>query len=150
MSIVSILGVATSTISNIENGAVKPLSDTVEQLAKALGVTADELTYESPKMIKLAKDRVHLKAKAAKTLGERIKIFREERRLTISQFAEMSSVSKSQLMNIENNEDVPYEKTLNRIANALHVRPSTLTYISEDEERIWFRAIHSQGDDREE
>ena len=59
-------------------------------------------------------------------VGERIKILRKERNLTLKSLSEKSNISVSFLSDIENGRSHPSLEKLNSIANALNISTSYL------------------------
>ena len=101
-------GLSISYLSEIERGSKKPSLKTIDKIAKALNVNKAQILETEQLEISL-------------TLGEKIRLIREERRLTISELANRSGISVSYLSEIERDTVNPSIATLRRIAEELEV-----------------------------
>jgi transcriptional regulator with XRE-family HTH domain len=61
-----------------------------------------------------------------KLLGKKIKEVRKKRNLTQEKLAEMAGIEIPSLSNIENGKNYPNHETLDKISNALNVKPYEL------------------------
>ncbi len=72
----------------------------------------------------------------AEPLGQRIRHFREAVKLSLSELAKLSEVSRSYLYQIESDESSPTEEKLMAIARALGVSVSDLLGINEEPQNV--------------
>ncbi|MHB1420174.1 MAG: helix-turn-helix transcriptional regulator [Bacillota bacterium] len=106
-------GISISYLSEIERGAKKPSLKTIEKIADALHVSKSQLVVlkEESKSI---------------SLGDKMRMIREERRMTLTQFADMVGISVSYVSEIERGNVYPSVHTLRTIADKLGVPLKTL------------------------
>ncbi|MHB1125418.1 MAG: helix-turn-helix domain-containing protein [Bacillota bacterium] len=101
-------GISISYLSEIERGAKKPSLKTIEKIATALHVPKSQL--------------VELKEESKGiSLGEKMRLVREERQMSLTQFAEMVGISVSYLSEIERGNVYPSVHTLRTITDKLGV-----------------------------
>src|SRR5690242_18538964 len=72
----------------------------------------------------------------AEPLGQRIRRFRQAAKLSLSELARLSDVSRSYLYQIESDESSPTEEKLMAIARALGVSVSDLLGINEEPQNL--------------
>lgn len=101
-----------SYLSEIERGTKTPSLKTLEKIAGSLNVPKSQLIEDT--------DR------AAISLGERLRLVREERGLSLSELAEKAGISPSYLSEIERDNVYPAIHTLKLLANSLKVSVSSL------------------------
>ncbi|HHX51464.1 MAG TPA: helix-turn-helix domain-containing protein [Clostridia bacterium] len=106
-------GISISYLSEIERGAKKPSLKTIDKIASALNIPKTqlvEITGESKGI----------------SLGEKVRLLREQKRINLSNFAEKANISVSYLSEIERGNVYPALHTLKKIAEALEVSVSSL------------------------
>ncbi|NYE56432.1 helix-turn-helix domain-containing protein [Carboxydothermus ferrireducens] len=106
-------GLSISYLSEIERGSKKPSLKTIDKIAKALNVNKAQILETEQLEVSL-------------TLGERIRLIREEKKLTISELAVRVGISVSYLSEIERDTVNPSVATLRRIAEELGVSVADL------------------------
>ncbi|GAV24440.1 transcriptional regulator [Carboxydothermus islandicus] len=106
-------GLSISYLSEIERGSKKPSLKTIDKIAKALNVNKAQILETEQLEVSL-------------TLGERIRLIREEKKLTISELAQRVGISVSYLSEIERDTVNPSVATLRRIAEELGVSVADL------------------------
>ncbi|GAV22428.1 helix-turn-helix domain-containing protein [Carboxydothermus pertinax] len=106
-------GLSISYLSEIERGSKKPSLKTIDKIAKALNVNKAQI---------LDTDQLE----TSLTLGEKIRLVREERKLTIGELAQRAGISVSYLSEIERDTVNPSIATLRRIAEELGVSVADL------------------------
>ncbi|ABB15388.1 helix-turn-helix domain-containing protein [Carboxydothermus hydrogenoformans] len=106
-------GLSISYLSEIERGSKKPSLKTIDKIAKALNVNKAQILETEQLEVSL-------------TLGERIRLIREEKKLTISELAARVGISVSYLSEIERDTVNPSVATLRRIAEELGVSVADL------------------------
>jgi len=106
-------GLSISYLSEIERGSKKPSLKTIDKIAKALNVNKAQI---------LETDQLE----TSLTLGEKIRLVREDRGLTISELANRAGISVSYLSEIERDTVNPSIATLRRIAEELEVSVADL------------------------
>lgn len=106
-------GISVSYLSEIERGAKKPSLQTMERIARALNVSKAELVQLSYSSKGL-------------NLGERLRLLRQDRGLTLAEAAEEAGISPSYLSEIERGAVYPSTQTLKRLADSLGVPVSAL------------------------
>ena len=73
---------------------------------------------------------------SATTLGQRVRMYREARKLSLSDLTKTSGVSRSYLYQVENDASSPTEEKLVALANALGVTVTDLMGVDEDAQHI--------------
>lgn len=101
-------GISVSYLSEIERGAKRPSLKTIDKIAVALNVPKSQLVEVSGDSKGVA-------------LGEKLRLLREQKQWTLSEFAEKADVSISYLSEIERGNVYPAIDTLKRIARTLDV-----------------------------
>lgn len=99
-------GISVSYLSEIERGAKKPSLKTIDKIAMALNVPKTQLVEVASNSKGIA-------------LGEKLRLLREQKDWTLSDFAKKADVSVSYLSEIERGNVYPAIDTLKRIAKAL-------------------------------
>lgn len=102
-----------SYLSEIERGSKKPSLKTLEKLAAALNV---------PKTQLIEGDVVE----RGLSLGDKIRILRTEKKLSLQELADRAGISLSYLSEIERGTVYPSLSTVKRIAEALGVPPTSI------------------------
>ncbi|SHJ32156.1 helix-turn-helix domain-containing protein [Desulfofundulus thermosubterraneus] len=102
-----------SYLSEIERGSKRPSLKTIEKLAAALNVPRAQLIEGD------VTDR-------GLSLGDKIRIMRNEKNLSLQELAERAGISLSYLSEIERGTVYPALSTLKRIAEALEVSPTSI------------------------
>lgn len=97
-----------SYLSEIERGSKRPSLKSLEKLAAALNVTKAQLIEGEPRGTSL-------------TIGEKIRVLRGEKGLSLSALAERAGISVSYLSEIERGAVYPSLATLKRLAQELGV-----------------------------
>ncbi|MDI6709355.1 MAG: helix-turn-helix transcriptional regulator [Thermoanaerobacterales bacterium] len=97
-----------SYLSEIERGSKRPSLKSLEKLAAALNVTKAQLVEGEPRGASL-------------TIGEKIRVLRGEKGLSLSALAERAGISVSYLSEIERGAVYPSLATLKRLAEELGV-----------------------------
>ncbi|TDA69440.1 MAG: transcriptional regulator [Clostridia bacterium] len=101
-----------SYLSEIERGAKTPSLKTLEKIAGGLNTPRSQLLEDTTGV--------------TVSLGERLRVIREERGLSLSELAEKVSISPSYLSEIERDNVYPAVHTLKALAGTLKVSVSTL------------------------
>lgn len=101
-------GISVSYLSEIERGAKKPSLKTIDKIAAALNVPKSHL-------VEISGDSKGV------SLGEKLRLLREQKGWTLSEFAQKAAVSVSYLSEIERGNVYPAIDTLKRIASVLEV-----------------------------
>ncbi|NLL18140.1 MAG: helix-turn-helix domain-containing protein [Clostridia bacterium] len=101
-------GISISYLSEIERGAKKPSLKTIEKIAVALNIPKSQL-------VEVSGDSKGV------SLGEKLRLLREQKKWTLSEFAQKADVSVSYLSEIERGNVYPAVDTLKRISKALNV-----------------------------
>lgn len=101
-----------SYLSEIERGAKTPSLKTLEKIAGGLNVPRSQMLEDT--------NRITV------SLGERLRLVREERGLNLSELAEKAGISPSYLSEIERDNVYPAVHTLKTLAGILKVSVSTL------------------------
>ncbi len=99
-------GISISYLSEIERGAKKPSLKTIEKIAKVLNVPKNQL-------IEITSDSKGV------SLGEKIRLLREQKDWILSDLAKKAQISVSFLSEIERGNTYPAIDTLKRIADVL-------------------------------
>lgn len=102
-----------SYLSEIERGSKRPSLKTIEKLAAALNVSRAQLIEGD------VTDR-------GLSLGDKIRIMRSEKNLSLQELADRAGISLSYLSEIERGTVYPALSTLKRIAEALEVPPTSI------------------------
>lgn len=102
-----------SYLSEIERGSKKPSLKTLEKLAAALNV---------PKTQLIEGDVVE----RGLSLGDKIRLLRTEKKMSLQELAERAGISLSYLSEIERGTVYPSLNTVKRIAEALDVPPTSI------------------------
>lgn len=102
-----------SYLSEIERGSKKPSLKTLEKIAKALNVAKTQLLEEVP-------------ANHGFSPGEKIRLLRTEKNISLQELAEKAGLSASYLSEIERGTVYPSLATLGRIAYSLGVPAGSL------------------------
>ncbi|GAW93016.1 helix-turn-helix domain-containing protein [Calderihabitans maritimus] len=106
-------GLSVSYLSEIERGAKQPSLRTVDKIANALRVNRGLLVKKEPENRGLS-------------IGEKIRLLREEKGLSLSQLAKEVKLSVSYLSEIERGSVAPGLATVKKIAEALNVPVFTI------------------------
>lgn len=101
-------GISVSYLSEIERGAKKPSLKTIDKIAAALNVPKSHL-------VEISSDSKGV------SLGEKLRLLREQKGWTLSEFAKKATVSVSYLSEIERGNVYPAIDTLKKIAQVLEV-----------------------------
>ncbi|MDN5348016.1 MAG: hypothetical protein PWP65_1580 [Clostridia bacterium] len=104
--------ISVSYLSEIERGAKRPSLKTLEKLASALNLPRDQL--------------VEAGAEEGLSLGAKIRLLREKRGYSLTDFADSMAISPSYLSEIERGNVSPALETLKKIARKLDVPLSSL------------------------
>lgn len=110
-------GVSASYINEIENGHKRPSLRVLNRIAAELGVPAGVLVG------RLAEGE----PAAGLTMGDKLRLARLEKGLTLTELAQKAGVSAGYLSDIERGHALPAVETLSDLAAALGVRVSDLT-----------------------
>lgn len=102
-----------SYLSEIERGSKRPSLKTIDKLATALNVPKTQLIEGEVTDTGLA-------------LGEKIRIIRNEKNLSLQELADKVGISLSYLSEIERGTVYPALNTLKRVADGLDIPPSAL------------------------
>lgn len=102
-----------SYLSEIERGIKQPSLDTLEKLAAALNISVQGFFTE--------KD-----SSSVLTLGDKIVMLRQEKKMSQAQLAERAGISTTYLCQIERGNVTPSLDTLKTLAEALNVSPQDL------------------------
>ncbi|MBC7341666.1 MAG: transcriptional regulator [Clostridia bacterium] len=105
--------VSISYLSEIERGAKKPSLRTLDRIAQTLNVSRAQL-------VELDGDIKGI------SLGDKVRLLREEKNWTLNQLAEKAGISISYLSEIERGNVYPAVHTVRRLAEELGVSPSVL------------------------
>lgn len=100
------IGISYSFLSAIERNIKKPSLPTIKQIADTLNIPVTYLFSENS---------------AEKKIGDKLKLIREGRSLSISKLAELTDINEDRLNKIENNELQPDLDTIEILANTLDV-----------------------------
>jgi transcriptional regulator with XRE-family HTH domain len=100
------IGISYSFLSAIERNIKKPSLTTIKQIAETLNIP---ITY-------LFSDESN-----GKKIGDKLKLIREGRSLSISELAELTDINEDKLKEIENNELQPDLDTIEILSNTLDV-----------------------------
>ncbi len=106
-------GISLSYLSELERGSKKPSLATIEKLSAALNVSPREF--------------IEQKKTEGIILGERIRMYREKKKLSLEKLAEVSEISYSYLCGIERGLVSPSLRCLRKIAAGLDVSLSDLS-----------------------
>lgn len=101
-------GISISYLSEIERGAKKPSLKTIDKIATALNIPKSQLVEVSGETKGL-------------TLGEKLRLLREQKKWTLSEFAAKSDVSISYLSEIERGNVYPAVHTLKKLSEVIDV-----------------------------
>ncbi len=104
------LGVSYVMISQYEHGIRKPKIKMIKNIAAALNVEYTELLC----------DDSEYNAEST-TIGERIRMYRKEKRLTQKQLAEKANIAETSVVNYETERRAPSVETIKKIADALDI-----------------------------
>ncbi|MBE3584743.1 helix-turn-helix domain-containing protein [Desulfofundulus thermocisternus] len=102
-----------SYLSEIERGSKRPSLKTIEKLAAALNVPKAQLIEGDV-------------TDSGLSLGDKIRILRSEKNLSLQELASRAGISLSYLSEIERGTVYPALSTLKRIAEALEVSPTSI------------------------
>lgn len=106
-------GLSFSYLSEIERGAKKPSLKTLEKIAKALNVTSSQFFAEE-------------QAGPGLSPGERIRLLRGEKKLSLEELARQTGLSPSYLSEIERGAVSPSLGAVQRLARFFGVSPAAL------------------------
>lgn len=116
----SLAGLSPDVVRNLESVGRVPRLETVERLASALGVSVGWLAYGIE-----PRDPVPA---VSGTFGERLRTARQARGLTQLQVAEQAEITAVVLGTFERERSTPQIDTAERLADALDVSPSWLSF----------------------
>lgn len=105
--------ISVSYLSEIERGTKKPSLRTIDRIAASLNVSKSQLVEVE-------------EGEQSITLGEKIRLLRESKGITLSTFAQQVGISVSYLSEIERGNVYPAIHTLKKIAEAVGVSVSNL------------------------
>ncbi len=105
--------ISVSYLSEIERGFKKPSLKTLERIAQALNISKTQLVEIDGQEDRLA-------------LGERVRLIREDKNISLTELARIVDISVSYLSEIERGNVQPAVNTLRKIAESLEVSPSNL------------------------
>lgn len=100
-------GVSVSYLSEIERGTKQPAAKTVEKLTSALGISREQVTKNT--------------GGSEIGIGQKIRIVREERGISLTELARFAGISVSYLSEIERDVVKPGVETLKALAENLNV-----------------------------
>ncbi len=100
------IGISYSFLSAIERNIKKPSLTTIKQIAETLNIPITYLFDNSP---------------GGKTIGDKLKLIREGRSLSIAELAELTNIKEEELINLETNKSQPDLDTIEVLANTLDV-----------------------------
>ena len=103
-------GLSRSYISEIENGKKQPSLKTLEALAGALNVALEALMPEGD---------LEVDAEADNPLGDRLRLARERKGMSLAEAAEAAGISVSYLSEIERGQAQPAVETLRLLAQVV-------------------------------
>jgi transcriptional regulator with XRE-family HTH domain len=102
-----------SYLSEIERGSKRPSLKSIDKLAAALNVSKSQIIEGDV-------------TETGLTLGDRIRLMRSDKNLSLQELAQRAGISLSYLSEIERDTVCPALNTLKRIAEALEVSPSAI------------------------
>lgn len=117
-------GVSASYVNEIENGRKRPSLRVLNRIAAELGVPAGVLVGRLGQVSGRSEGENY--ASDGLTMGDKLRLARLERGLTLTQLASETGLSPSHLSDIERGHAIPAVETLSAIAAALRVRMSDL------------------------
>ncbi len=125
MGLSLLAGLGNNAVSRIEDEGRMPTIDTVEQLARALGVPASWLAFG-----------IHAAPPAKKSygcqhVGARLRQTRGDRAYSVRALGELAGVSGAAVSAIENKPHMPSLATIEKLAKALDVSPAWLAFGAE-------------------
>jgi len=100
------IGISYSFLSAIERNIKKPSLNTTKQIADTLNIPITYLFDDGSK---------------GKTIGDKLKLIREGRSLSISELAELTNINEGELIDLENNKIQPSLDTIEVLASTLDV-----------------------------
>lgn len=124
-------GLSVSYLSEIERGAKRPSIKTLDKISNALNVSRNML-------IDLGGDELKV------SMGDKIRMLREDKGLTLGALAEKVGISPSYLSEIERESVHPSVNTIKMIAKALEVPVSTLMHSHENTIGLKLRSIREE------
>lgn len=143
LALEQLAGFARGSLTRLEEGHSKPALDTVERIAQALGVSPGWLAYgdegTEPFRQRRTRSPVPLDPPVPepgkrepsglyKPVGERCKLAREARGLSLRAVAKAAGISAQSLLLTEAGETVPLVSTCEALAVSLDVSPCWLAY----------------------
>lgn len=121
-------GLSISYLSEIERGAKRPSIKTIDKIANALNVSRNLL-------VNIGGDKLKI------SMGDKIRMIREEKELTLGALAGKVGISPSYLSEIERESVHPSVNTIKMIANALDISVSTIMLSHESTIGLKLRSI---------
>lgn len=106
-------GLSVSYISEIERGSKKPSLKTLEKIARALNIPRGQL-------VEMNEDTQGI------SMGEKVRLLREQKSITLSDFAEKVEISHTYLSDIERGVVCPAVATIRKLASELEIPVSAL------------------------
>lgn len=108
--------VATSTFNDWVKGKNYPRIDKIEKLASYFGIKKSDLIEE----------HIFIKDKVNKTIAKNIKTFREDAKMSQTEFAQLLGVDEDTILNIENGNHIPNKEMLFLICDIFKTTPDFL------------------------
>ena len=108
--------VATSTFNDWVKGKNYPRIDKIEKLASYFGIKKSDLIEE----------HIFIKDKVNKTIAKNIKTFREDAKMSQTEFANLLGVDEVTVCNIESGNHIPSKEMIFRICDILKTTPDFL------------------------
>lgn len=115
-------GLSPAYISEVESGAKEPTLGSLRRLAAGLGLPAEALLAASPPSLEAAA----AVPEGGPTLGQRLRLVRQARGLTLGEGAGRAGISSSYLADIERGRTSPSVDTLRKLAKALEFSVAAL------------------------
>lgn len=103
------LGIPRSTYANYENNNRLPNTESLNKICNFFNVKMDELIYSK------------YTPPVDVTIGGKIKLYREKKKITLNQLGETCGISKQTIFNYEKNKTIPSIDKLNKICQALNI-----------------------------
>ncbi|MGB9976666.1 helix-turn-helix domain-containing protein [Thermovenabulum sp.] len=110
-------GLSVSYLSEIETGKKKPSLEVVQKLADALNVSVEAFFNNAGEVSNPEKPL---------SIGEKIRLFRQSKNLSLEELAELAGISASYLCQIEKGNVLPSLSTLTGLTKFLDIKPEEL------------------------